>query len=116
MLTSLVSLFRNIPVRPFLAMTGEITLRGEVLPVGGIKEKVLAARRAKIKTVILPELNKRDLEDINEAIRKDMQFVFVTNIKEVFKAALIDKRTSPSKNSSIRIKRGRSLRRPPIVA
>jgi len=72
-----------------IAMTGEITLRGEVLPIGGIKEKVLAARRAKIDTVIMPSLNERDLEDINEAIRKDMHFIFVDDIRDVFKAALL---------------------------
>ena len=71
-------------------MTGEITLRGEVLPVGGIKEKVLAARRAKIDTVILPSLNKRDLEDVNEPIRKAMSFVLVDDVKSVFKAALLE--------------------------
>jgi ATP-dependent Lon protease len=116
MATAMLSLLTGKPVARKIAMTGEITLRGEVLPVGGIKEKVLAARRAKIKTVILPELNKRDLEDINQSIRKDMQFVFVTNIKEVFKAALIDRKSKAAKKSTLRIKRGRSLRRPPIVA
>jgi ATP-dependent Lon protease len=73
-------------------MTGEITLRGEVLPVGGIKEKVLAARRAKIGTVILPELNKRDLEDVAEDIRREMKFILVDDVKEVVKAALLDTR------------------------
>jgi len=61
-----------------------------VLPVGGIKEKVLAARRAKIDTVILPSLNTRDLEDVNETIRKEMKFIFVDDIKSVFKAALLE--------------------------
>src|SRR5436189_151813 len=78
MATAILSLLTGKPVRRKIAMTGEITLRGEVLPIGGIKEKVLAARRAKIKTVIMPALNKRDLEDINESIRNDMEFVFVT--------------------------------------
>ena len=71
-------------------MTGEITLRGEVLPVGGIKEKVLAAHRAKIRTVILPALNKRDLEDINEEIRKDMKFILADDVRDVFKAAIVE--------------------------
>jgi ATP-dependent Lon protease len=71
-------------------MTGEITLRGEVLPVGGIKEKVLAAHRAKIRTVILPALNKRDLEDISEDIRKEMKFILADDIRDVFKHALIE--------------------------
>jgi len=82
-------------------MTGEITLRGEVLPVGGIKEKVLAARRAKIDTIILPSLNKRDLEDVNETIRKEMKFIFVDDVKSVFKAALLETR-KPLKTASRR--------------
>ena len=72
-------------------MTGEITLRGEVLPVGGIKEKVLAAHRAKIRTVILPALNKRDLEDINEEIRKEMKFILADDVRDVFRHALLDR-------------------------
>ena len=93
MATAMLSLLTSKPIHRKIAMTGEITLRGEVLPVGGIKEKVLAARRAKIKTVIMPALNKRDLEDINESIRNDMEFVFVTNVKEVFKSALMERKT-----------------------
>jgi ATP-dependent Lon protease len=69
-------------------MTGEITLTGLVLPIGGIKEKMLAARRAGIKTVILPKRNEADLEDIPEELRKDMKFVFVETVDEVLKAAL----------------------------
>jgi ATP-dependent Lon protease len=90
MATAILSLLTGKAVHRKIAMTGEITLRGEVLPVGGIKEKVLAARRAKIDTVILPSLNKRDLEDVNETIRKEMKFVFVDDVKSVFKAALLD--------------------------
>ena len=90
MATAILSLLTAKAVHRKIAMTGEITLRGEVLPVGGIKEKVLAARRAKIDTVILPSLNKRDLEDVNETIRKEMKFVFVDDVKSVFKAALLD--------------------------
>jgi ATP-dependent Lon protease len=89
MATAILSLLTGKPVRRKIAMTGEITLRGEVLPIGGIKEKVLAARRAKINTVIMPSLNERDLEDINETIRKDMHFIFVDDVREVFKAALL---------------------------
>jgi ATP-dependent Lon protease len=89
MATAILSLLTGKPVRRKIAMTGEITLRGEVLPIGGIKEKVLAARRAKINTVIMPALNERDLEDINEAIRNDMHFIFVDDVREVFKAALL---------------------------
>src|ERR1043165_2342888 len=90
MATAILSLLTGKAVHRHIAMTGEITLRGEVLPVGGIKEKVLAARRAKIDTVILPSLNKRDLEDVNETIRKEMKFVFVDDIKSVFKSALLE--------------------------
>jgi ATP-dependent Lon protease len=90
MATAILSLLTGKAVHRKIAMTGEITLRGEVLPVGGIKEKVLAARRAKIDTVILPALNKRDLEDVNETIRKEMRFIFVDDIKSVFKAALLE--------------------------
>ncbi|PYS54528.1 MAG: endopeptidase La [Acidobacteria bacterium] len=90
MATAMLSLLTGKAVHRKIAMTGEITLRGEVLPVGGIKEKVLAARRAKIDTVILPSLNERDLEDVNETIRKEMKFILVDDVKSVFKAALLE--------------------------
>jgi ATP-dependent Lon protease len=90
MATAILSLLTGKAVHRKTAMTGEITLRGEVLPVGGVKEKVLAAHRLKIDTVILPALNKRDLEDVNESIRKEMKFVLVDDVKSVFKAALIE--------------------------
>jgi len=99
MATAILSLLTGKPVRRKLAMTGEITLRGEVLPIGGIKEKVLAARRAKINTVLMPSLNERDLEDINEAIRKDMHFIFVDDVRDVFKAALLPEPAPPAKKS-----------------
>src|SRR6266516_437741 len=104
--TAMLSLLTGKAVHRKIAMTGEITLRGEVLPVGGIKEKVLAARRAKIDTVVLPSLNKRDLEDVNETIRKEMKFVFVDDVKSVFKAALLDSKT-PAKA----VRRPRRLRK-----
>jgi ATP-dependent Lon protease len=87
---SLASLLSSRPVRSDIAMTGEITLRGKVLPVGGIKEKVLAARRAGLKAVILPRRNERDLDDIPEQARKEMQFVFVDTVDEVLSHALRD--------------------------
>ncbi|MEP6788280.1 MAG: S16 family serine protease, partial [Acidobacteriota bacterium] len=88
MATALVSVLSQRPVRKDVAMTGEITLRGNVLPVGGVKEKLLAARRAKIKTVILPAPNERDLEDLPQEVRDDLTFIFVENVRQVFDAAL----------------------------
>jgi ATP-dependent Lon protease len=103
MATAMLSLLTRKPVHRKIAMTGEITLRGEVLPVGGVKEKVLAAHRAKIRTVILPTLNKRDLEDINEEIRREMKFILADDIRDVFKAALVESR----------LKADREVRTPP---
>ncbi|MEJ2209020.1 MAG: magnesium chelatase domain-containing protein, partial [Anaerolineae bacterium] len=88
--TALVSLFTGRPIRADVAMTGEITLRGQVLPVGGIKQKVLAAGRVGIGTVILPERNKADLEEVPEEIREKIQFVFADRVDDVFKVALSD--------------------------
>lgn len=88
MISSLVSLLTGKPVRNDTAMTGEITLTGVVLPIGGIKEKTLAARRAGIKTVILPKRNEADLEELPEELRKDMKFVYVETVDEVLKAAM----------------------------
>src|SRR5579875_359934 len=85
---SLASLLTGRPVRSDVAMTGEITLRGKVLPVGGIKEKVLAARRAGIHTVALPRRNEHDLDDIPPELRKEMEFVFVDTVDEVLSNAL----------------------------
>jgi ATP-dependent Lon protease len=88
MLTALTSLFKGKPIAKKLAMTGEITLRGQVLPVGGIKEKVLAAHRAGIKTIILPEWNEKDLEDIPQKVRDAIQFHFTGSMFDVLKIAL----------------------------
>ena len=88
MLTALVSLLVNKQIRKDLAMTGEITLRGQVLPVGGIKEKMLAAHRAGIKTIIMPKDNEKDLFDIPEKVRKDITFHFVDKMMDVIKIAL----------------------------
>jgi ATP-dependent Lon protease len=92
MVSALSSLLTGRLVHSDTAMTGEITLRGKVLPVGGIKEKVLAAKRAGIKTVILPRLNKKDLDETTEAVKSDMEFIFVDRIDEVIKAALVDQK------------------------
>ncbi len=88
MATAIVSLVSGRPVRPDVGMTGEITLRGQVLPVGGIKEKVLAAHRSGLKTVILPQRNDADLEELPEEVRQAMHFVFVETVDDVLKAAL----------------------------
>jgi ATP-dependent Lon protease len=90
MATSIASLLTQRTVRSDVAMTGEISLRGVVLPVGGIKEKVVAAARAGIRTVILPARNRRDLEDIPESVRNRMEFVWATMIDDVFARALED--------------------------
>jgi ATP-dependent Lon protease len=95
MATALVSLLTDRNVRSDVAMTGEITLRGQVLPVGGIKQKVLAASRVGIGTVILPERNEPDLEDIPEEIRDAMSFVLVERVDQVFDAALRDRSEQP---------------------
>jgi ATP-dependent Lon protease len=86
--TSLASLLTGRPVRPNVAMTGEITLRGRVMPVGGIKEKVLAAKRAGIETVLLPQRNEKDMEDVPEPVRRAMRFVFVETMDELLEHAL----------------------------
>jgi len=88
MFTALASLFSNRPVRPDVAMTGEITLRGLVLPIGGLKEKSLAAMRAGISTVIIPMLNEKDLVDVPEEAKQKLKFVAVENVDEVLAIAL----------------------------
>jgi ATP-dependent Lon protease len=88
MATALASLVKGLPVRADVSMTGEITLRGQVLPVGGIKEKVLAAHRSCIKTIILPSRNEADLDDLPDEVRKDIQFIFAETVDEVINAAL----------------------------
>jgi ATP-dependent Lon protease len=88
--TALVSLLTDTPVNCDVGMTGEITLRGQVLPIGGVKQKVLAAARAGLKTVILPRRNEKDLDELPEEIRDKMSFVFVDTVDEVIKAAVGD--------------------------
>ena len=86
--TSLVSLLTARPVKAEVAMTGEITLKGKVLPIGGVKEKILAARRAGIKRVLLPRENEKDLAEVPDIVKKGLEFVFVNNLDEVFANAL----------------------------
>ena len=108
MLTAMVSAFTGTPVRRDVAMTGEITLRGEVLPIGGIKEKTLAARRAGISTVILPSRNERDLAEIPEDLRRDLKFVFADRAEQVLETALV----RPGKARAAADRRKRARRRP----
>ena len=86
---AMVSALSGKAVRRSVAMTGEITLRGNVLPVGGIKEKVLAARRARVTTIVLPQQNRRDLEEVPKELQKEINFVFVDSVRQALKAALI---------------------------
>jgi len=88
--TAIISALTGMSVRQDLAMTGEITLRGRVLPVGGIKEKVLAAHRAEIHTVLLPDENRKDLEDIPNAVLQELEIHFVKNMDEVIERALVE--------------------------
>ena len=89
MVTSLASSFTQRKIKPHLAMTGEITLRGKVLPVGGIKEKILAAKRAGIKEIILCIDNKKDIEEIKDTYLKGLSFHYVRDIREVLEIALL---------------------------
>ena len=95
MLTSLISLFTQKRIKSRIAMTGEITLRGKVLAVGGIKEKILAAKRAKIKEIILSIQNKADVKEINNQYTKGLTFHYVSEMSEVIDIALTNK---PVKN------------------
>ncbi|MFQ6099193.1 MAG: S16 family serine protease, partial [Armatimonadota bacterium] len=104
MATALVSLLTDTPARSDTAMTGEITLRGQVMPIGGIKQKTLAAHRAGIKRVILPSRNAKDLDDVPEQLRKDIEFIFADTIDDVLKAALQDGRPRRRKRSTRRKK------------
>jgi ATP-dependent Lon protease len=90
MYTALVSLFTGVSIRPDVAMTGEITLRGNVLQIGGVKEKLLAAHRAGIKRVIIPERNMKDLIDVPEEVRSEMEILSVKRMDEVLALALKD--------------------------
>jgi ATP-dependent Lon protease len=88
MTVALVSILCHIPVRKDVAMTGEVTLRGKVLPIGGLKEKILAAVRSRMRLVIIPEQNKKDLEDIPPVILKKVKIIAVSEVEEALKLAL----------------------------
>ena len=101
LLTALTSLLTQKKVAPKLAMTGEITLRGKVLPVGGIKEKILAAKRAKISTIILCEKNRKDIEEIEAHYLKGMTFHYISEMSEVLDLAILNQKVKGAKKRSI---------------
>jgi ATP-dependent Lon protease len=98
--TAMVSVLSQRPIRKDVAMTGEITLRGNVLPVGGVKEKVLAARRARVSMIILPQLNQRDMDEVPKELFGNIRFVFVDNVRQVFREALKEKIVPPTATST----------------
>ena len=91
MTTALVSALSGIPVRADVAMTGEITLHGKVLPIGGLREKTMAGYKAGIKTIIIPAANKPDLEEVDNVVKDSIKFVFAENLTDVLETALIRK-------------------------
>src|SRR3989337_4150556 len=101
MATALASVFTNVPVRKDLAMTGEVTLRGRVLPIGGLQEKTLAARTAGVKTMIIPKQNEKDLDDIPKNVKRDMKFIFVETMDDVIISALRKKMSGHPVRSKI---------------
>jgi ATP-dependent Lon protease len=107
-LTAMASLLTGRPVRDDVAMTGEITLRGRVLPIGGIKEKVLGAHRAGLRRVLLPRRNEADLDDIPADLRKEMQLVLIESIDEVLREALTPRLVAVSSNGAARVERVRA--------
>ncbi len=105
MVTAIASLLTERPVKPRFAMSGEITLRGQVMPIGGLKEKTLAAYRAGIKTVILSKHNQKDMEEIPEEIKDHVKFVFVDTVDEVLELALDSKKKTKEKRSKVKVKK-----------
>ncbi|MFO0795448.1 MAG: S16 family serine protease [Candidatus Brocadiaceae bacterium] len=101
MAMSLISLLKNKPILSHVAMTGEITLRGRVLPVGGIKEKVLAAKRAGITTILLPRRNEKDLIEVPENAKKDINFIFVEKVDEMLPVVFGAKEPEKKKKKGI---------------
>lgn len=102
MSVALASLLTEKPVKPDVAMTGEITLRGKILPIGGVKEKVMAAKRAGIKEIILPEKNRSNLEEISDKVKRGIKFVFIDRIDDAIQEALERKKRNPRKTKSKR--------------
>jgi ATP-dependent Lon protease len=89
MVTSIVSTLAKIPVRHDVAMTGEITLHGKVLPIGGLREKTMAGYKSGIKTIIIPKANEPDLEDVDETVKNSVDFVLAENLDDVLTNALV---------------------------
>jgi ATP-dependent Lon protease len=115
MLTALTSAFTQRKIKPHLAMTGEITLRGRVLPVGGIKEKILAAKRANIKEIILCASNKKDILEIKEDYIKDLQFHYVTDMHEVIDLALLDEKVKNALDLKVKEDLNATLDKPVLI-
>ncbi|MDE6172508.1 MAG: endopeptidase La, partial [Bacteroides sp.] len=105
MATALASALTQRKVKANLAMTGEITLRGKVLPVGGIKEKILAAKRAGIKDIILSEENRKDINEIQEIYLKGLTFHYVKDVKEVFALALTNQKVADAIDLSVKVEK-----------
>jgi ATP-dependent Lon protease len=103
MATALISAFSNYKIRRDVAMTGEITLRGKVLPIGGLKEKILAAHRAGITTVIVPNQNQKDLVDVPKKVQRDLNIIFAAKMEDVLKTALIISKKKKSKNEAVSV-------------
>jgi ATP-dependent Lon protease len=96
MFTAVASLLLDCPVRADVAMTGEISLRGRVMPVGGVKEKLLAAHRAGIKHVLIPDKNKRDLDDVPEDVKNEVKITLIARMDEILPLVLLPRETTPS--------------------
>jgi ATP-dependent Lon protease len=111
-LTAMASILTGRPVRDDVAMTGEITLRGRVLPIGGIKEKVLGAHRAGLRRVLIPNRNEADLDDIPAELRKEMKFVMIESIDQILKEALTPRTPAAGSNGS---KNGKAARSTAVV-
>jgi ATP-dependent Lon protease len=115
-LTAMASILTGRPVRDDVAMTGEITLRGRVLPIGGIKEKVLGAHRAGLRRVLIPNRNEADLDDIPAELRKEMKFVMIESIDQILKEALTPRQPAAGSNGSKTSKNGSAARTTTAVA
>jgi ATP-dependent Lon protease len=113
MATALVSLISGRKVKPQVGMTGEITLRGQVMPIGGVKEKILAAHRNGLRTVILPKQNEQDLDDVPDEVRESMKFVFAESVEDVLSAALDKARVThkPPKKKNLKKPKSTSTKR-----